>query len=127
MSSNPKVLIMDDEALVRELVSAILEGTYEVVTTVNGVEAVGAFQAAIDSEQPFDLVILDLVIPGGMGGVEVMKKLWAINPEVKVIVSSGYSNEPVMANFKDYGFKGIVPKPYRVNELIAVMKQVLLA
>ena len=70
------------------------------------------FKEAKEAEKPYDAVILDLTIPGGMGGKEAIKKLLEIDPEVKAIVSSGYSDDPVLANFQEYGFKGMMPKPF---------------
>lgn len=79
----------------------------------------------MEERQPFDVIILDLTIPGGMGGKETMRKMLEVAPDVKGIVSSGYSNDPVMANFRSYGFKGIVPKPYRIEELSQVLHEVI--
>ncbi|MHB1671844.1 MAG: response regulator, partial [Acidiferrobacter sp.] len=80
---------------------------------------------AVDEERPYHLVIMDLVIPGGMGGREAVRKLLEFDPKAKVIVSSGYSNDPIMANYKHYGFCEAVAKPYRNDELRTVVQRVL--
>ena len=79
----------------------------------------------MESGDSFDAVILDLTIPGGLGGKEVIQKLMEIDLEVKAIVSSGYSNDPVMANFREYGFKGFIAKPYGIRKLSEVLHGVI--
>ena len=79
----------------------------------------------MDAGTPFDLVIMDLTIPGGIGGKEAIKSLMAIDPQVKSIVSSGYADDPVMANHAEYGFKGIVAKPYTKSELLEAILKVI--
>jgi CheY-like chemotaxis protein len=76
--------------------------------------------------QPFDAVILDLTVPGGIGGKEAMKRLLEIDPRVKAIVSSGYSNDPVMAKFREYGFRGVIAKPYKIEELSGVLRRIII-
>jgi len=121
-----KVLIMDNEEMVREPIRVMLgEIGYEVATANDGSEAIGIYKAAQESQRPFDAVILDLTIPGGMGGKETLKKLKEINPEVKAIISSGYSNHPVMTNFREYGFSSVIPKPYAIWELSEVLNNVI--
>lgn len=73
---------------------------------------------------PFDVVIMDLTIPGGMGGEETIKKLKAFDPNVKAIVSSGYSNDPIMANFKKFGFANVLTKPYQIRELARIIDSI---
>jgi DNA-binding NtrC family response regulator len=80
---------------------------------------------SVEAEKPYDVVILDLTIPGGMGGKEAIKSLIEIDPGVKAIVSSGYSDDPVLANFQEYGFKGMLPKPFESNSLGKVLNEVL--
>lgn len=121
-----RVLVMDDEDFIRKIASRMLNRFgYEVDTVENGMEAVEQFLAAKRSQKPYDAVILDLTIPGGMGGKETVQKLLEIDPKVKAIVSSGYSNDPIMAGFKKFGFKGVVMKPYKVEELRKALKKVL--
>ena len=121
-----KILIMDDEPALVEVVSKILEQIGCVAEAASdGAEAVRLYKKAMKSGQPFNAVILDLTVPGGMGGQETIKKLLEIDPEVKAIVSSGYSNDPVLANFREYGFSSVVTKPYRIDELQEVLQGVM--
>jgi PAS domain S-box-containing protein len=122
-----KILVMDDESIVRELVSDMLTSLgYEVVAACDGTEALALYQSAKETGQPFTAVILDVTIPGGMGGKEAITALWAIDPQVKAIVSSGYSDDPMMADFKQYGFSGVVAKPYTVQGLSDILQRVML-
>ncbi|MFC1966505.1 PAS domain S-box protein [Chloroflexota bacterium] len=121
-----KVLVMDDEEIIRALLHQELTSNgYEVEVTEDGKEAIERYRGAKEAGQPFDIVILDLTIPGGMGGKEVIKKLLEIDPKVKAIVSSGYATDPVMANFEEYGFKGVIAKPYTVEKLEKVLRSIL--
>jgi len=121
-----RILVMDDEYLVRKVAVKMLTRLgYEVDEVENGDDAIRVYQDSLDSGEIFDLVVMDLTIPGGMGGKEAVKRLRHINPKIKVIVSSGYSNDPIMANYKEYGFDGVVTKPYKLNELKEAILQVL--
>jgi len=121
-----RVLIMDDEEDVRSVVGELLTHVgYTSAHARDGVEAVRMFETAASAGSPFDAVILDLTIPGGMGGKETIRKLLEMSPDVKAIVSSGYSHDPVMANYAAFGFKGVVPKPYRFEELSRVLHEVI--
>jgi len=120
------ILLMDDEAMLRELGSAILTRLgYEVETAQDGAEALELYQRAQAAGQPFAAVILDLTIPGGMGGQEALTALLRLDPQVTAIVSSGYSQDPVMANCTAYGFRDVVTKPYTVQELSDTLQRVL--
>ena len=91
----------------------------------NGTEAIEKYKKAMKSGKPFDVVIMDLTIPGGMGGQVAIKKLLEIDPDAKAVVSSGYANDPVISNFEAYGFKGFISKPYKLDELNKVLTEVL--
>ena len=113
-----RIMVMDDEKMVRNFVEkALSRSGYEVVLAEDGGEAVLLYQEAKAAGCPIDLVIMDLTIPGGMGGKEAVKEIHKIDPEAKVIVSSGYSNDPVMADFDKYGFCATLVKPVQLQEL----------
>ncbi len=117
---------MDDEEMICEVASKMLEKIgYKAETALDGDMAIELYKQSIKENSCFDLVIMDLTIPGGMGGKEAVQKILELNPEAKVIVSSGYADDPVMANFAAYGFKGIISKPYTINNLQEVLKQIL--
>ncbi len=113
-----RVLFMDDNEAIQLLGTTMLESFgYIVDIAIDGEEAVEKFSAARKSGTPFDLVILDLTVPGGMGGKEAVRELLAMDKNVRVIVSSGYSSDPVLANYKDYGFCGCLVKPFDMTAL----------
>jgi len=121
-----RILLMDDEKIVRHALSRMLERLgYTVEPVTEGEEALAQYKEKLGTEQSFDAVILDLTVPGGMGGKETIKKLTELDPNVKALVSSGYSNDPVLANYKDYGFKGIIIKPYDSEELSKAVNKLL--
>ncbi|MBL7180241.1 MAG: PAS domain S-box protein [Desulfobacterales bacterium] len=121
-----RILVMDDEAPLRKTVRRMLNNLgYESEFAKDGAEAIRMYKEAQESEKPYDAVLLDLTIPGGMGGKEAIKKLLEIDPEVKAIVFSGYSDDPVLANFQEYGFKGMMPKPFESLSLGKVLHEVL--
>jgi len=121
-----RVLVVDDEAYILELLDAMLSGLgYEVTCYYDGKDAIASYQRALLSGGAFTAVILDITIPGGMGGCETLSHLRAIDPDVKAIISSGYANDPVMANFARYGFSGVITKPYTLERLREVLQQVL--
>ena len=97
---------------------------YVVECAENGEKVIEIVNNAGLSDQSFALVILDLTVPGGMGGKDACK-LSRIDPSIKAIVSSGYANDPIMANYREFGFSAVLPKPYRVEELIETVRQVL--
>lgn len=120
-----KLLVMDDEEIVRFVVSEMLAHLgCEAVTAVDGREAVRLFRQAIEGSDPFDGVILDLTVPGGMGGEAALKELLEIDPHIKAIVSSGYSTDPIIAHYRQYGFSGYITKPYQVDALAKALNQV---
>jgi CheY-like chemotaxis protein len=121
-----RILIMDDEADVRDTTGKVLARLgYEVRGAMDGTEAIAMFEEAKESGTPYDLVIMDLTIPGGMGGLEAIGKLREIEPRVKAIVSSGGS-EQVMSDFLRYGFAGVINKPYRLQDLSEEVYKVLM-
>ena len=120
-----KVLIMDDEEIIVEMSEAMLtELGYQVATAKDGKEAVDLYIKHKNMGSPFDVVLMDLTIPGGMGGEETIKKLKEFDPNVKAIVSSGYSNDPIMANFKKFGFVNVLTKPYQIRELARIIDSI---
>lgn len=120
------ILAMDDEENIRELLTGMLTKLgYSVTTTVDGEEAIELYKARMGAEDSFDAVIMDLTIPGGMGGKDAIKKLKEIDPDAKVIVSSGYSSDLIMANYQNYGFVGVIAKPYITRELSEVLNKVM--
>lgn len=125
-SCSGRILVMDDEEIIREIAREILNHLgYEVEVCGNGESAVERYRGALAAGQPFDAVIMDLTIQGGMGGKETMKALLALDPEVKGIVSSGYNNDPILAHFRQYGFCGMVSKPYTVRELRETLNELI--
>ena len=117
-----RVMIMDDEEMIRNLVERALSRIgYEVVSAEDGDAAIRLYREAKEAGAPIDLIIMDLTIPGGLGGKDAVKEIHKIDPAAKVIVSSGYSNDPVMANFSEYGFCGAMVKPFQMQELMKVV------
>ena len=109
---------MDDEELVRDVSNALLTHIgYKVEVAVEGFEAIEMYRKAMESEKPFDMVILDLTNKFGMGGVETIKKLLKIDPDVRAIVATGYSTDPIMSKFREHGFCGALPKPFTLDQL----------
>ena len=121
-----KILVMDDQAPLKIMLGHVLNRLgYEPEFAEDGVEAIRMVEEAKNANEPYDAVILDLTIPGGMGGKETIKKLLAIDPDIKAIVSSGYFDDPVMANFQEYGFKGRLMKPFEISPLSKVLHEVI--
>ena len=126
VSRKGRVLVMDDVETVRETLGMILMHLgYQPVLSEKGEDALEQYREALDGGEPFDAVIMDLTVPGGMGGRETLERLLEIDPQVIGIVSSGYSTDPIMADYKAYGFKGVVTKPYSTQELNQVLISVL--
>jgi two-component system cell cycle sensor histidine kinase/response regulator CckA len=121
-----RILVMDDEAMIGDLLRASLTRLgYEVECVRDGRAAIVAYQRAQAAGQPFAAVILDSTIPGGMGGRDTLAHLRTLNPQVVALLSSGYTNDPMLANYTQYGFRGIIAKPYTVKELQEALQRVL--
>ena len=121
-----RILVMDDEAMIRDLLQEIpSDFGYHVVCVSDGTEAITTYQRAQEAGQPFAVVILDHTIPGGMGGLETFARLRTLDPQVTALLSSGYANDPVMATFMQYGFSGVITKPYTVQKLQEALQHVL--
>ena len=121
-----RVLLMDDEAPIRLMTDMLLKRQgFEVTAVAEGAEAVREYRTALESGRPFELVILDLTVPGGMGGSETMERIREMDPDVCAIVSSGYSNDPVMADYAAHGFRGMVAKPFEVEALLKTINAIL--
>jgi PAS domain S-box-containing protein len=120
-----RILLMDDEEMIRDLGQRILSRLeYDPELAADGNEAIEMYQKAMDSGRPYEIVILDLTVKGGLGGKDAVKKILKMNPHAKVIVSSGYSNDPVMTKFREYGFMGALPKPYKIKDMINALNKV---
>ena len=118
-----KILLMDDDRMLREMAEAMLEILgYESEFAEDGAEAIEMYRKAKESEKPYDAVILDLTIPGGMGGKEAVEKMLELDPQLRAIVCSGYSDGPVMSNYHEYGFKGRMVKPFEFKTLSKVLE-----
>ena len=120
-----RVLVMDDQEMIRGIMSDVLtdEG-YTVDESSDGAEAIHKYQQAQANGQPYDVVIMDLTIPGGMGGQEAVRRLHEIDPNVRAVVSSGYANDPITSNYAAHGFKAVIPKPFDIDELAAIVARV---
>ncbi len=121
-----RILVIDDEELVRETTKEILTLLgYQVETAANGEEGINIYERARKEGQPFDLVILDLTIPGKMHGKDICRELLRLDPNAKVVVASGYANDPVMSRYEEFGFKACLVKPYTIDQLKEVLHSLL--
>lgn len=113
-----RVLVMDDEEIIHRALGRMLkELGYEPEIATDGDQALAAWKSAAEAGRPFAAAIMDLTISGGMGGVEAVRRLKELSPSARAIVSSGYADDPVLASYKDYGFSGVLPKPFRLEDL----------
>jgi CheY-like chemotaxis protein len=117
---------MDDEVMIRNLAEDMLTSLgYQVQTCVNGEEAISIYKAAHKAGTPYAAVIMDLTIPGGLGGREAAKEILDFDKNAVMIVSSGYSNDPVMAEHTKFGFRAVLAKPYKAHEIVMVLDELL--
>ena len=123
-----KVLVMDDDPVVRRTTGVMLEKLgFDVTFAVDGHQALNLFARHMEAEDPFRLVLMDLTVPGGMGGQEAVQYILQLEPNALAVVYSGYSNDPVLANYQDYGFRGRLSKPFRLQDLQAVLSDVMIS
>ena len=126
LAGSGKILVMDDEEYIRDLITEILELIgYSVESCAEGKEAVELFRSARQHDVPFEAVILDLTIPGGMGGKDAAVQILEIDPDALLIVSSGYSNDSVIANYRQYGFSDAIPKPFNAAAMARVLERLI--
>jgi two-component system, cell cycle sensor histidine kinase and response regulator CckA len=117
---------MDDDEMIREIASSMLTHLgYEVTTCVSGEEAIELYKTSMDSGVPFLVVIMDLTIPGGLGGKQAAEQILFLFPKACLVVSSGYSNDPIMSNYREYGFSAAIAKPYNIHNFKEVLGSVL--
>lgn len=121
-----RVLVMDDEEVIRNLLARILEVlSYTSHCVADGNAAVESYVEAAQAGEPFDVVILDLTIPGGMGGEETLAELYKVDPKVRALVSSGYSASGVFSGYESHGFIGSIAKPYNIRDLADALSKAL--
>jgi len=126
MAGKGKILLMDDEQIILDVTHEVLSFLgYDVMFAKDGSEAVDLYKREKDANAPFDVVILDLSVPEGMGGKEAIRNLREFDPAVKAIVSSGYSNDPVVVDYLEYGFAGKLSKPYKINDMKVILESLL--
>ena len=126
ISGGAKILLMDDEDTIRNVGGEMLICYgYRVTLARDGQETIELYKKAMEMGEPFDTVIMDLTMPGGLGGIETMTILRRIDPKVKAIISSGYANDPVMSDYERYGFSGVVTKPYKFDEFNEILNKVI--
>lgn len=125
-SHHPRVLVLDDDpAICKMLTKLLVRLDFEVVCTLQGEDAVEEYIKAKKIEEGFDLVIFDLIIPGYMGGEEAFQIICNYDPNVKAIVSSAYSSNPIMSNYQFHGFKAVLPKPYNFSQLRETINEII--
>jgi len=126
MAGKGKVLLMDDEQIILDVTLEVLKFLgYEVMFAQTGEAAYNLYVQEKKAGSPFDIVILDLSVPEGMGGKETIGKIREFDPQVKAIVSSGYSNDPVVQDYIRYGFSGKLSKPYKINDMKLILEQLM--
>jgi DNA-binding NtrC family response regulator len=125
---NERLLIMDDEKSILAILKRVLTTAgYSVDTAAEGVSASMLYQKAREEEHPYKVVLLDLTIPGRMGGIETLARLKQIDPTVKAIVMSGYSDSGALSKYEEYGFVSLISKPFKVTELYQTIENILIS
>lgn len=125
-TGSARVLVMDDDMMVQQVLKGMLRHLgYQVDVVNDGEEMLEAYASALAGGEPYGVVIMDLTIPGGMGGKEAVRELKRRFPQARAIVSSGYASDPIMASYRDYGFDGVIPKPFTLEDLSQVVYEVL--
>ena len=126
MAGKGKILLMDDEQIILDVTQEVLKFLkYDVVFARDGLAAIDLYKKEKTSGAPFDIVILDLSVPTGMGGKETIEHLRKFDPAIKAIISSGYSNDPIVENFSQYGFSGRLTKPYKISDLKNLLEELM--
>ena len=126
MTGKGKILLMDDEQIILDVTQEVLKFLdYEVMFSHEGAAAIELYKNEKAAGAPFDVVILDLSVPDGMGGKEAIVQLKAFDPEVKAIISTGYANDPAVLDFARFGFSGKLTKPYKINDLKGILEQLI--
>ena len=126
MSGKGKVLFMDDEQIILDMTREVMKFLdYDVMFARDGLAAIDLYKKEKAAGVPFDVVILDLSVPSGLGGKETIKQLRKIDPDVKAVVSSGYTDDPAVLDFSDYGFDEKLTKPYKIHDLKNILEQVM--
>ncbi len=126
MRGSGRILLMDDEHIIQDVAGEILRAAgFEVVNCVDGREALAEYRRRHGGDSAFDAVIMDLTVPGGMGGKDAARHILDIDPDAILIVSSGYSNDPVIADYRNFGFQGVVLKPFSATSLLAEIRRLL--
>jgi len=126
MGGKGKILLMDDEQVILDVIHEVLQFLgYDATFARDGAAAIEIYSRERTNGRPFDLVILDLTVPDGMGGKEAFEKLRMVDPKVKVVISSGFTDDPMMAEFAEFGLDGILAKPYRINDIKALLERMI--
>jgi two-component system cell cycle sensor histidine kinase/response regulator CckA len=126
LTGRGRILVLDDEEVVRSITANMLESLgYEVDTAEDGEEVVVKYSEAMLAKRSFDAVILDLTVRGGMGGKDTLGKLLVIDPGVRAVVSSGYSEDDILSHYREYGFLAVLAKPYQIEDLSRLLHKLL--
>ncbi|HUT39048.1 MAG TPA: response regulator [Methanoregula sp.] len=126
MAGKGKILLMDDEQIILDVTHEVLKFlNFDVMFATDGLAAIDLYKKEKIAGSPFDIVILDLSVPTGMGGKETIEELRKFDPAVKAIVSSGYANDPVVEDFSQYGFSAKLTKPYKITDLKNILEELM--